>query len=318
MKWSVLVVLAGIVGLLGCRGGATARTEAIRNDSRTATLLEQAIAFERGNGVPRDYTKAAAIYQQLCDNGAGDANACRRLMHALGDARGIAGDNGQLAELATAWCLAAGDPQACLLASMMWAGFDANVGGSPHGAAIARKLEEIDAEHFEERCEVGDVRACEGYLAISSLRMSQSGDSERRDEAAKAVLCARDDLESCAGLVIEMTYCGDEADMGTCVVGKIADWTKYEDGAKLDALARLRRWCAAGDAPACGVLPGQEIAPALLCAAHDYGACAELACLGDAAAGQIAKANYGEANCYAVQNWHRARTANENARSEDR
>lgn len=113
-----------------------------------------------------------------------------------------------------------------------------------------------------------------------------------------------------------MTSCGDKADMGACADGTIADWTKYDEGAKLDALARLRRWCAAGDAPACRVLPGREIAPTVLCAAHDYGACAELACLGDAAAGQIAKANYGEANCQEVENRHRARTANANARGE--
>lgn len=203
MTRTALVVLAAIVGLLGCRGGATGRTNAIGNDSKTASPLEQATAFERGDGVPRDYTKAAAIYQQLCDGGAGDAKACRRLMYALGDARGIRGDNGLVGELATAWCLAAGDPQACLLASMMWAGYDA-VGG-PQGAAIARKLDELDAGHFEERCEIGEVRACEGYLAISSTSMSNSGASDRRKEAAQALLCARDSRVRGTAIVITET-----------------------------------------------------------------------------------------------------------------
>lgn len=291
MPRAALIVL---VVVLGCRGGAR----------RAAPLppagpsLAQAEAFERGAGVERDYARAAAVYEQLCQDGKGDVVACRRLVDAIAEARGVTFDRQRLIDLSTAMCLAAGDPGSCAVAVFIWLRRDAPATATSR--AIEQKLEEIDAAHFEERCEAGDARACEGYLTIGGWFPSQSGTVEEKRNDATAVRCADGHVASCADVVEDVTGCGALPDPQPCIDRIVDDWTQQYGDRELRALERLRGWCKAGDATACKALPGQAIARAALCAAHDYGACAELGCLGDAAAGQLAAAHGVDDDCASV------------------
>jgi ABC-type phosphate transport system substrate-binding protein len=282
---AALIVL---VVVLGCNGGAR-RAAPPPGRGAGGPSLAQAEAFERGAGVARDYTRAAAIYEQLCQDGKGDVVACRRLVEAIAEARGVKFERERLVDLSTAMCLAAGDPASCSIAMFMWFRRDAPT--TPMTRAIEQKLEEIDAEHFEERCEAGEVRACEGYLTLSGMAFSQSGTVEEKRRAATAVRCADGHVASCGELIEEVTGCGALADPQPCVDRVVDDWSQRYGTDELQALERLRGWCKAGDAQACKALPGQAIAWAALCDAHDYGACAELGCRGDAAARKLAAAH---------------------------
>ena len=69
------------------------------------------------------------------------------------------------------------------------------------------------------------------------------------------------------------------------------------DTRAVDALARLRADCAAGDVDACAASPGQRLSATELCAAHDYSACAELGCAGDPVAAREGAAHAAEVDC---------------------
>src|SRR5439155_21250160 len=111
-------------------------------------------------------------------------------------------------------------------------------------------------------------------------------------------------------LIESVRLCGYEPAAAECVGELVASWKKEEyEHDRVDALARVTALCDAGDADACSVLPGHEIAYRTLCDAHDYNACAAAACLGDDAADRLAKAHGANANCTAVANREAARTA---------
>ena len=109
----VLVVVLGSCG--DGRGGAPPA----RPGGAGGPSLADAEAFERGAGVARDYGRAADVYVRMCRDGRGDVEACRRLITSIAETRGVAFDRARLMDLSTALCLAAGDPQACALASVV-------------------------------------------------------------------------------------------------------------------------------------------------------------------------------------------------------
>lgn len=260
------------------------------------SMLVQAEAWERGDGVRRDYGRAAALYEEACREGKGDLAACRRLLDAIGEARGARSDRERLISLATAMCLDGGDTEACVLSMFIWLGRSAP--STPQARAIERKLEELDVEHIDERCAAGEVRACEGFLAMSGMFFGGDGSSaEEERDAARAVLCKDGQLARCGDLIDDVTACAGAPDPEACVERVVDDWTQYEARDLLDALARVRRGCDAGDARACAVLPGRAIPREELCAARDYGACAELGCRGDADAARLGADNGARVRC---------------------
>jgi len=46
----------------------------------TPTPFEQAVAYERGHGVTRDFRKAGELFGKLCGGGAGELRACDKLL----------------------------------------------------------------------------------------------------------------------------------------------------------------------------------------------------------------------------------------------
>jgi TPR repeat protein len=287
--------MVALVLLAACRGSSRAREAS----KPPMSPLDRARAFERGSGEPRDYTTAYALYAQLCRDGAGDAEACRRQLRMLAEARGApAGDRDALrrryGDLARAVCERQHNAVACYVAAL--------ASGSAEAVPPAVRAELDQPRHS---CEAGDVDACE--LALSGFDFSGSSGRKEERERAAAMGCSKDDIMLCAAVVRELTECRVQPGIERCRDQLVATWRANDDRERLAALSKLDTACAAGDADACAAIPGRELARDALCKAHDYNACAELRCLGNQVAGADAEAHGGEANCSHVENLESAR-----------
>jgi phosphate transport system substrate-binding protein len=221
------------------------------------TALERAEAFEHGDGVPRDYAAAAAIYRESCAAGAGDLAACRRLMAAELDARGVDRSRPQAFALAAAMC-AHDDLTGCLATAM--------AGTTPPQDVIDRYQRLV-----AEPCDAAHLARCELPLDPFGF-MSQSSSREYAGNEFAGRGCALGVLEAC----VELRFAsGDE---------------------HTAAMAVLAKACHHGDATACDAID-QPLDASPLCAAHDYGACMALACAGDISAAELARAHGADADC---------------------
>lgn len=142
--------------------------------------LEQAGRYERGDGVARDFRRAAELLEQSCDRGRGNASACRRLAVAQLRGRGV--------------------PKQELVGPLLQHACD-------HGDWLACGVYvPFDETKAQAACDGPQPEAC---VALASLRsFSQSGtvESERRELLERA--CQRSVLEGCLELVYPF---GDEA-----------------------------------------------------------------------------------------------------------
>ena len=283
---AVLVVLAGCT--------PQPRPDALpANRAPPPPSLDEARAAERGAGVPRDYARAAEIYALLCDRGHGSIEACNDLIDAILDARGATADLPRVLRLQQALC-ARGEPLACVAEAYLEAARPPGSGAAPPGDAGAL---DHAMQQLATACEHGDGRACE------ATAMGGDGDTAEWDRRRKySVACLAGLMDACGRVAIDLELCGEpEVDATVaCEQRTVAEWRSHDYDHDLAADAqKLYDECRAGNAQACQHIPSQRIPMATLCAAHDYGACAQLGCVGDDAARQIALAHGADQpNCY--------------------
>ena len=290
------VLVAATFGVVAaCHG----RAPVVVNRTAVAepSPMDRARAFERGRGAPRDYAAAADIYRERCADGDGDAAACRRFLRAQFTARGVDRDVVAARALATRLCERKHDRLGCFIALLT--GHDPK---HPLQAAVdvfSSPRPPCDAAHLD---------VCETPLDVGFG--DQSSSHERAERAANREACAVGVLDGCIALIDAVVECEYEPGEVACADHVVREWGKDTyDHDRIDALARVRDACDAGDADACGALPGREIASAELCRAHDWGACAAAGCLGDAAASAAAAVHHGDASCFKVRNRAAARAA---------
>jgi len=169
---------------------------------------ELAMIYERGDGLPRDYTKANQIHQRLCADGTGDLVACRRLVVNYSRHRGeledprvdvmklltlacqggdwlSCGSYVQFDEAAALTACESDQPAACLAIN------------STHFMSQSGTVESEDAERRERACRRGILEAC-----MEIVTYAGHADEAPLDEAAEAVTaaCDRGDADACAVL----------------------------------------------------------------------------------------------------------------------
>ncbi len=129
-----------------CTGGATAACEAACAKQQPGACHELARALETGVGAPRDYARAATLYQADCAGGA--MNSCNRLgaLYAQGD--GVARDAAKAVELYKRAC-DAGFAAACV-----------NLGTMHFDGQGVPKNESLGARLFLRGCEAGELLGC--------------------------------------------------------------------------------------------------------------------------------------------------------------
>lgn len=284
-----LAVACAVAACNGACGGAKPRPQ-----PTPPATLEAARAAERGTGMPRDYERAAAIYDQLCAGGRGSIEACFDLKDAMVDGRGAKRDVRRIYDLDGVLC-SRGEPLAC---------YEHAVLDAMQASAMGRRDKDIDTGLLDRvlaqlaaACERGDGRACEATVMGGD---SGSAEWDRRHKYSKACLAGR--MDACGRVVIELDLCGEPEvdDAAGCEQRLLAEWRSHDFDSDLVADAqKLFDECHAGNAQACEHVPTQRIAMSELCAAHDYGACARLGCVGDdAAQAQAIAHGVDDPNCY--------------------
>lgn len=229
--------------------------------------------YELGLGVPRDYRRAVAIYDERCAAGCGDLAACRRAFDLVHVGRGrmpTTDDVGTLMRMCDR-----GDAIGC--------GAMAVIGlATGHSDIVAAPAPVPD-------CDAGDQSACEAELWSFDATFGpydEPGATAERDERDRtraeqrltgtlSRLCRHDMLAACLKIVDdELGYCTEP----TCVADRSAQLVKWG----LDPAPLHTAWfattsaCGRGDADACARVPDHAIDPHVLCAAGDYDACAGL------------------------------------------
>lgn len=182
--------------------------------------LDLADRYQRGDGVPRDFRKAAEILERRCDDGRGDLAACARFAAAVIDARGVSRDR-DLVDLAVracrrgAWLLCGepiasldvpaaeracerGQPEACLAV--------ANGPGRSEGDLI---------ELVERACDGGVLTACLQIVQTASAHDAAAAERARRHASTQ---CDRGDVDACiaVGRPIDPRVRCDAGDYAAC------------------------------------------------------------------------------------------------------
>jgi hypothetical protein len=272
-RLSSAIVIATLVACWGAPPPSPAPTPSGRPNGET---LEQARAFERGAGVPRDYRRSAAIYARLCADGGGSLEACHELVDAIMEGRGVTLDRRRVMILEAALCQR-GYVTACVVSTMF----------GERGPAAEAKLA-VAFERAQQACAKPDGRAC---LLLADLRGGDGSTAENDRREKYGAACRAGLVEGCRHVAFEFGMCGDAVeDAAACEARTVTEWRANSyDADRVDAADRLQRACTAGDARACKHLPSRRLPDAELCAAHDYGACADLGCIGDDAAEKVAR-----------------------------
>lgn len=139
---------------------------------------DAALRYERGDGVPRDYTRAVTIYAERCARGNGDPVACRKVVDALitkrGDLSGLRGLDMTVLQLLTKACHA-GDWLSCI------------------------PVVGLDTDRARAACDAGSAVAC---LALADQRIAPNFNGNNAAEAAdRARACRADLLDACIEMV---------------------------------------------------------------------------------------------------------------------
>lgn len=136
---------------------------------------DEARRFELGSGVARDYTRALHVYEDRCDDGRGDAIACRKLAFAVLTNRGEPRQRVDARALLATACQH-GDWLACV-----------------------PPLAPLDPEKAAAACKAGTAAAC---IAVTWAHpYNQSGTVEEEDHRRLERACDGDILEACEQLV---------------------------------------------------------------------------------------------------------------------
>ncbi len=277
---------AATIALTACRAPVV--------DHRTTdpATLDRAYDLERGHGVGRDYARAAAIYEHLCNEGDGDQAACDELVDAIADARGVTRDLGRVAVIATARCRH-GDSVMCVYASLLAAG--ARGHGPDGGPTLSAAIDNVEHE-----CAAGDARACKiamlGWLGDDPNALA-------KHRGLSLTSCRAGAMHSCAELIRDVTACVESRDVAACVDHTLDLWrvNRAADADRVQAFDLVTTACDAGDAIACAALPGRALTSDQACTANDYAGCAALACFGDEPAAALARAHAATADCMVVR-----------------
>ncbi len=256
--------------LIGSCRGERAKTRDGASAAPSGDPSADPVALERGAGVARDYQKASAIHTQRCRQGAGDLTACRALLRAIIGARGVAFDQHHAAHLAQTMCTRR-DPFGCAIAFVSQ---DVLEMSADLQASASAMFEQLDP-----RCLAGDPPSCEGALLVYGVGAANTAaNTAAHGTALGAASCRAGILDGCAMLVTELTRCAREQEPVACSTRVKDAWTATKAADHLGAHAKLEHSCDGGDADACAALPLRAIDPKVLCAAHDYRACAALGC----------------------------------------
>ncbi|MEZ4402304.1 MAG: hypothetical protein R3B06_19925 [Kofleriaceae bacterium] len=199
--------------------------------------LDLADRYERGDGVPRDFRKAAEILARSCAEGRGIPSACYRLAYARARGRGVV--MGQpVIPILTAAC-ERGDWLACGVPS----DFDedharaACEGREPAACvALADHHGWSDSGTIEEERHEWLARACRGGVLEGCLALVESGGERTADRTFAAdrvtAACGRGHVDACAaaGRPISPRALCDAGDYGAC-----AEAGGAGDGAALES-----------------------------------------------------------------------------------
>lgn len=249
MGWRVVwhcVAGRGIVGMAtllaaACCAGAN------RGGGRAD--LDLADRYERGDGVPRDFRKAAEVLARSCAEGRGVPSACRRLAFARARGRGVPVDPFVWPQLSTA--CERGDWLAC--------------GG----------LVGFDEDKAREACSAGSMEAC---LAVANLSgVSQSGAAQDERWGYIEAACRADVIDACIAIAQTGLDEGDALD--DLARERLTVACRRGD---VDACAAIgtpqppRELCDAGDFAAC-VAAGDAAALRVACDNRQVDACEILA-----------------------------------------
>ncbi len=248
---------------------STARTTQTSVEPPTSALAE-ARAYELGNHGPRDYRRAAEIYQQACkaDIGIG----CRKYGESLLNGRGNAPDLEAALQAFHRGCELT-DTVACLveadiIATREWN--EANSGdmatSDERSRAATARATARGAElqpQAKVACEQGELIACEALPCDACNNDGSSGEAAR--DAVYRTWCSRGVAGACQAIIQQRCESGNDV----CLAPLLAD--KAING----GVGRVIETCKLGDADSCAVLPGRAIALRDLCAAHDVAACAK-------------------------------------------
>jgi hypothetical protein len=218
--------------------------------------LDQARAYENGDGVARDYARAAKIYEQQCASGTGSVVACRELTKAMLSGRGMDHDLERAISLARVLCETRSDAHSCVIVTF-----------------ASMRPGEDEKEPSEKL-----VSTLQTYLALPCDKQHLDRCELPRDPFAWFSRSSSVD------------YMNREFDDQGCTLGVLeaCERLRFGQGEEHErASAKLAAACSKGDADACDAVE-RPIDAAVLCKAHDYGACAALGCAGDSAAAQIA------------------------------
>jgi TPR repeat protein len=266
-------------------------------NSAISTTLDDARAYERGRGVPRDYARAAEIYTALCNNGAGPLEACETMIDWFVDARGVSRDTDAMLSIMHGLC-AHGDTVSCVNEALETAPVggllsDESTPPPPPDPVYEKGMAELRVSCAKHR----DGRACE---QVSYDIVGWDGRAEDARTRILALPCEQGRIESCARIIPQFERCEVEDDPARCEADSVRDW-KTAHPVWYGAAQTLMRACAEGDALACMHVPSKRVPLATRCAAHDYEACGMLGCLGDSASGAIANKHGAEVNCQTAE-----------------
>jgi hypothetical protein len=257
----------GIVLAISCHAGSSTPSDgALVNRSPPAgSLLDRARAYERGQGVARDYHQAATLYRFACNRGQGDLRSCRHLIRAQFNGRGIARDLTAARALAAQICVDQRDPFSCAVVDRLTPDSD-----GPALASASDVIREV-VDHMH-ACDAAHASECEAMIDLYTGNFVPRLSSRAYEDHLEHDLCTIGILTGCAAELEIYPHNPERPE---------ADPTA--------AATRLQTACDAGDADACEEAPDRDGVPVdQLCAAHDYRACAILGCSGDAAAGELA------------------------------
>jgi hypothetical protein len=241
----------------------------------TPTPFEQAVAYERGHGVTRDFRKAGELFGKLCGGGLGDLRACDKLLEVSSR---FANDPPQR-ETMLRMC-DRGDKLACLI----------ELPGGKEDVDVLR-AKGIDPDALPQQCAAGDVSACRFILSIAglaSLVSSSRGVTPTMLDVARVSLHADADLifdataEACWAVVqglCDSSRSGRPQDWSACLDQLDADAKTYKLpvpaglGPTRECVGALSRACTAGSIAACEHFAGRRITSCDRCRAGDTRAC---------------------------------------------
>lgn len=209
----VQICMAILIAITACHGNRS-RGDALRMADR----------YERGDGVTRDFRRAAELLEQSCDQGRGNPSACRRLAIAQWRGRGV--------------------PKQALVGPLVRHACE-------HGDWLACGVYvPFDEANAQAACDGRQPEACVALAALRAFSQSGEVELERRELLARA--CQRSVLEGCLRLV---ELLGDQAATeAPDAVERIRAECKRGD---VDACAAAgtpiprRELCAAGDHESC-------------------------------------------------------------------